>query len=87
MRAESYSVVRVFNPGLVGLDCGEFGYQMWTRCVSRKSEVCALCGKQSSSGDAVFRPLTNAGNRWERIHATCLDPILEAVQSHEQGNS
>jgi hypothetical protein len=83
MRADSYRFLKRLGDGLVVLDCGEYGEQLWSQTKTRKPFRCALCNKDGKSGDEAFRPLTNAHNRMERIHTTCLRPIIEAFKGEQ----
>mgnify|MGYP001586935676 CR=1 FL=1 len=62
---KKYALVEVLNSELIGLHGGK-GKQLWAKTNLRKRATCAVTGKEVGDKTA-WRPLTNAGNRSERI--------------------
>ena len=56
--------------GLVGLEHIRWGRQLWSICKLRKDHKCVMTGKMIKKGEQAYRPITNAGNRYERISPT-----------------
>ena len=48
-------------------------WQPWVSARSRKTAACVLCRQEIVKGSAVFRPLGNQMNRYERAHAACVE--------------
>ena len=59
--------VRKLSNGLYGLTHIKWGRQMWTLGKVRKDSVCVMTGKLIKKGEQVYHPITNKGNRYERI--------------------
>lgn len=59
-----------FGDGLYGLAHIRFGKQLWSICKVRKDHKCVMTGKLIKKGGQAYRPITNAGNRYERIDKT-----------------
>ena len=53
--------------GLVGLEHIRWGRQLWSICKLRKDHKCVMTGAEIKKGEQAYRPITNAGNRYERI--------------------
>lgn len=49
--------------------------QIWTLIKTRKAHKCAICRIEYEAGDGMFRPITNAINRLERICPVCMDKL------------
>lgn len=62
----SYSLKKL-GEGLYGLEHIRWRRQLWTICKVRKDHKCAITGKAILKGSNAYRPITNAGNRYERI--------------------
>ena len=61
-----YSVKRL-GEGLYGLEHIRWGRQLWTICKVRKDHKCVMTGVEIKKGEQAYRPITNGGNRYERI--------------------
>ena len=61
-----YSLVE-FGEGLYGISHIRWGRQMWSMSKVRKDHLCAITGTKIKKGEYAYRPITNAGNRYERI--------------------
>lgn len=61
-----YSLKKL-GDGLYGLEHIRWGRQLWTICKVRKGHVCVITGKPIKKGEQAYRPITNGGNRYERI--------------------
>ena len=57
------------NAMLFGLPHALHGHQLWALCKVRKPHVCVITGQPIKKGEQAYRPITNAGNRYERIAA------------------
>jgi len=68
------SLIRQLSEGIIVLRT-ECGIQMWTLAKARKARACAVCEEDIKPGDQVFRPLTNLGNRYWRIHPHCVKTL------------
>lgn len=44
-----------------------WGRQWWTICKVHKDHKCVITGKPIKKGEQAYRPITNAGNRYQRI--------------------
>jgi hypothetical protein len=71
----NYRVVRKLSDGLLVLLSDLFGQQMWgkgkvTKRI-RETRNCVLC--EGNLGEQAYRPITNKGNRYERICVKCLE--------------
>ncbi len=62
----SYSL-KTLGEGLYSLEHVRWGRQWWTECKVRKVHVCVITGKAIKKGEQAYRPITNGGNRYERI--------------------
>ena len=62
-----------FNAELYGLSHIRHGNQLWALCKVRKPHVCAITDQPIKKGEQAYRPVTNAGNRYERIAAKVFD--------------
>lgn len=82
-----YSVERILSDDLVVLRSLEYGSQMWTPCKVRKATLCLLCGEGIEKNVVVFRPLTNGGNRMERIHPSCLKSLAKGAGKEPGGGT
>ena len=61
-----YSLKQIGN-SLYGLEHIRYRKQLWVLCTVRKDHVCTITGKAIKKGEDAYRPITNAGNRYERI--------------------
>ena len=52
---------------LFGLKHIRWGKQLWSTAKVRKEHRCVITGKIICKGDIAYRPITNGGNRYERI--------------------
>ena len=62
----SYSLV-MLGEGLYGLEHIRWGRQLWTICKVRKDHKCVITGVEIKKREQAYRPITNGGNRYERI--------------------
>lgn len=62
----SYSLKKL-GEELYGLEHIRFGQQLWYTCKVRKDHICVITGKPIKKGEQAYRPITNDGNRYERI--------------------
>lgn len=53
--------------GLYGLKHVRWGRQLWTIAKVRKKHHCVITGELIEKGSLAYRPITNGGNRYERI--------------------
>jgi hypothetical protein len=67
-----YRFGKRLSDGLVGLSHVRYGEQLWSSCATRKARECNDCCKPLPSGAVAFRPLTNAGNRMDRLCVECV---------------
>jgi len=65
-------LVKRLAPGIAVLITRRGGQQMWTRVTLRKSCCCAECQLALSPRDHAFSPLTNDGNRADRLCVECV---------------
>lgn len=76
---DNYVSVKRLSKGLIGVNAGQYGHQMWVFCIARPrnrralSDICRLCDAPILKGQEVFRPMTNGYNRGHRIHVSCVD--------------
>jgi hypothetical protein len=61
-----YSLKKL-GDGLYGLEHIRWRRQLWTICKVRKDHKCVMTGKSIKKGEDAYRPITNRGNRYERI--------------------
>ena len=52
---------------LYGLVHRRYRRQLWSLAKTRKKHTCAITGKVIEKGSLAYRPITNAGKRYERI--------------------
>jgi hypothetical protein len=64
-------ITKVVGKGIV-LIASEFGEQMWTECKVKKHKKCLVTG-MDLAGKFAYRPITNSGNRMERISAIIIN--------------
>lgn len=78
-------VVGILAEGVLRVDSGTYGLQLWTRCKLRKSKKCGSCGQQIGVRDQAYRPITNAGNRMDRLCVPCsrITPRMEENRFEE----
>jgi len=72
--SEDYEIVKYLSAGLIRIFSLTYGAQFWalTNQMVRKNHNCSICGKTIYKGkDWAFRPVTNLGNRMERICLKC----------------
>ncbi len=65
----TYSI-KMLSDGLFGMEHIRFGRQLWARVKMKKAHRCIITETIIQKGDEAYRPLTNAGNRYERISTT-----------------
>jgi hypothetical protein len=53
--------------GLYSLEHIRWGRQLWSICKVRKDHKCVMTSEQIKKGEQAYRPITNGGNRYERI--------------------
>lgn len=56
--------------GLYGLEHRRWGRQLWSIVKVRKKHRCVITGEAIKKGGFAYRPITNGGNRYERIAPT-----------------
>lgn len=61
-----YSLKKL-GEGLYSLEHIRWGRQLWTICKVRKDHKCVITGAEIKKREQAYRPITNAGNRYERI--------------------
>ncbi len=59
--------LKQLDEGFYGLKHIRWGRQLWTICKVRKDHKCVITGKPIKKGEQAYRPITNGGNRYERI--------------------
>lgn len=59
--------LKQLGEGLYGLEHIRWGRQLWAKAKARKDHKCVMTGKTISKGSNAYRPITNGGNRYERI--------------------
>ena len=52
---------------LYSMENRRFGRQWWAKCQVRKDHKCVLTRAPIKKGEQAYRPITNKGNRYERI--------------------
>lgn len=62
----SYSLKQL-DEGLYSLEHIRWRRQWWTECKVRKDHKCVITGVEIKKGEQAYRPITNKGNRYERI--------------------
>jgi len=62
----SYSLTKL-GDGLYGIKHIRWGRQVWTECIVRKDHSCVITNELIKKGERAYRPITNCGNRYERI--------------------
>ncbi len=63
---QSWTIIKI-SDGLYGLAHIRWGRQLWAKCKVRKDHKCVMTDKPIKKGKQAYRPITNAGNRYERI--------------------
>lgn len=61
---------------LILLRCAGRGQQLWTKVQCRKDHVCAVSNEPIAAGTLCFKPITNAGNRMDRISEAGLTLLI-----------
>ena len=69
MRIRDYQLwsITKISDGLFGMAHIRYGRQLWSKAKTRKEHQCTMTGKTISKGSNAYRPITHAGNRYERI--------------------
>jgi len=62
--------IKRLGEGLYGLEHIQWGRQLWSKCKVRKDHKCVMTSKVIKKGEQAYRPITNGGNRYERIDTT-----------------
>lgn len=62
-----YKIIQIVNETMLRTTHFRWGEQLWVLAKMRthKRDACMICG--APVGDLAFRPITNKGNRMERI--------------------
>lgn len=60
-------IIYARRSGIIVTDHNEFGRQVWEKRKARKPHKCVICG--GDVGGEGYRPVTNLGNRMDRICA------------------
>lgn len=71
-----YDWIQTFSDGIEILTGFPHGTQMWAECTIRKDKQCVLCGCDLKK-EKAYRPITNRGNRMERICLECIQKMIE----------
>lgn len=61
--------------GIAIIRSAEYGFQVWALGSTnvRKDHICVLCVRRVKAGtEKMYRPLTNRGNRMDRICEKCV---------------
>jgi hypothetical protein len=68
-----FSTIERPGDGLALITHFRFGQKLWALCKtrSRKTNECVLCG--NTVGSLSYRPITNGGNRMDRICVKCVE--------------
>lgn len=72
-----YTIKEYPDEGILLIACFPYGQQVWviTERKVRKSHKCAICKREIiKDKDKALRPLTNQGNRADRICVECSKP-------------
>lgn len=75
-----YMKIEYKAKGIVRIFSSYHGWQLWVLSGTRirKNHQCKLCKKEFSKGKTkMYRPITNLGNRKDRICEKCLMPPKE----------
>jgi len=86
---DQLKVAEVLDATLVSLRSSNYGDQVWFLCTLRghrrsaRPHQCAVCKQVLAKGSRAWRPITNAGNRMERI---CPDCMGEAIRDHKNAS-
>lgn len=76
-----YKFVEKLSEGLISLSNPVYGNQLWTSCTIKKDKECVI-SKVPLKGKVAYRPLTNAGNRMDRISTEEVNKlVMEATVS------
>lgn len=67
-----YKLIQAINEGMVQLESARWGLQLWCQGKIRKSKACIECDWEFAPGAEMYRPVTNAGNRADRICTRCI---------------
>lgn len=59
--------LKQLGEGLYDLEHIRWRRQLWTICKVRKNHSCAITSQEIKKGEQAYRPITNRGNRYERI--------------------
>ena len=59
--------IKYLSDGLFGIEHIRYGRQLWAKAKTRKDHHCVITGTIIKKGQQAYRPITNAGNRYERI--------------------
>lgn len=78
-----YSLIKVFDASLVGLQHWRCGLAIWVKITLRKPFFCAVCLNRINAREEAYRPNTNRVNRGDRICISCMDKF---IQLEEEGN-
>ncbi len=62
--------------GLFRLRSVRWGMQLWASCKVRKKHLCVITGDLIRVGEQAYRPITNQGNRYERISAKAFIELI-----------
>ncbi len=86
MARADYTILEVPGPGLM-LTRSRFGRQLWALAKLRqhKTSKCAMC--DGPLGAEAYRPMTNLGNRMERICPAHADQFVRANPQSPQKES
>lgn len=76
----NYALVSTVADKLVLLTSLRFGKQLWAESTTRNETDCVLCEGRILKGEQVYRPMTNMGNRMERMHAACLGNAIAQLK-------
>lgn len=79
-----YTFQRMVKPGLAQIAHPTYGTQHWKRGeVHGSSRFCAGCNDTIVGGAEAWRPFTHAGNRADRLCASCMIRMTDGASAAE----
>lgn len=70
--------------GMLILNSPRYGRQVWATRRSRKHKQCLTCRATIAVGAEPYAPITNKGNRKERICETCATRLIEIAEAAQK---
>lgn len=77
--AKDYDAIRKRADGIYLLTHYRHGLQIWTSCKVRKFHICHVTHASIKKGDIAFRPVTNLGNRMNRISVNGMEFLMKEL--------